>query len=196
MSRFEKGALRKAYSVGVFVDSLNIFCACRDKWGRVIDHAKLMQVALAGHDLHRAIVYAVRFGDKMDHWIKVVQRYGFDVKVKDPIQQPGGHVKADWDTDIVIDILRLADQLDVVVIATGDGDFCGIVRRCQELGKIVRVIGVESSSSNRLMAMADEFVPVTEDMLLSERTQRKQFGKSLGVALRQAGVTPESVEEA
>ena len=195
MSKFAYDAIRIPYRMGVFVDSLNIFCACRDKWNRVISHGTLLRVALAGHRLYRAIVYGIRFSAKMSQWIKAVEHYGYEVKEKDPIYHVDGSVKANWDIDIVIDIWRMLAHIDVVVLASGDGDFCALVQRCQELGKIVRVIGVEDSTSARLIGLADEFVPITEDMLLERKAQQKQFGSSLGVALRRAGVTPESSEK-
>lgn len=188
MSRFAYGAIRTPYRVGVFVDSLNIFCSCRDKWDRVISHGDLLRVALAGHRLYRAIVYGIRFSPKMSQWIKAVERYGFEVKEKDPICRTDGTVKADWDTDIIIDIWRMLEHIDVVVLVSGDGDFCTLVQRCQELGKIVRVIGVEDTASARLIGLADEFVPITEAMLLEGKAQRSQFGTSLGTLLKAAGL--------
>ena len=109
MGRYDYNAIRAQYRVGVFVDSLNLFCSCRDKWGKVIDHAKLMQVALVGHRLFRAYVYGIRFSDKMDSWIKIVERYGFEVKEKVPTHLPGGRVKANWDGNIIVDATRLRE---------------------------------------------------------------------------------------
>lgn len=194
MSKFARKAGQKAARVGVFVDSLNIYCGCRDTWGRVIDHDKLMQAALVGHKRRCAIVYGINFGERMAKWTRAVERAGFEVKTKDPVRNSEGQVKADWDTDIIVDVWRMLHKLDIVVLATGDGDFCTLIARCQKRGKVVRVIGVERVVSKSLKKLVDEFVPVTEDMLLTERRQRNQFGKSLGDALHLAGITPESVE--
>ena len=170
-SRFAKTAVRTTYKVGVFVDSLNLFCACRDKWHRAIDHARLLRECVVGHELYRAFVYGVRF-KSMARWTAAVEQYGFEVKEKSPAYHTD-KTDADWDSGIIVDIWRMIDHIDMVVLVSGDGDFCETVCRCQELGKIVRVIGVDGCVSKKLVKAADEFAPVTRDMLLAQPLQEE-----------------------
>jgi uncharacterized LabA/DUF88 family protein len=167
ISKFSAQHCVAKYRVGVFVDSLNIFCSTRDRWGKVIDHSKLMKIALAGHKLYRGFVYAVRFNDRFDSWVSAIEAYGFKVKSREPGRKLDGSVEANWDVGIITDIARISPKLDMVVLVSGDGDFADALTACRKDGKIVRVIGVEGFTHHKLKDIADEFTPITEDMLLS-----------------------------
>jgi len=167
VGKFDKSAIRETYRVGVFVDSENTRVACQRKWGRDINYGKLMQVALAGHSLHRGLVYAVRRDNKTDQWIRAVEVYGFEVKAKRLVRRSNGRENVRCHGELIIDLVTLIDQIDMVVIVSGRTDYVCAVKYCQELGKVARVIGVPDFTYKDLKAVADEFVPVTDDMLLS-----------------------------
>lgn len=156
--------VNRGFRVGVFVDNVNLYVACRDTFGKTPNHGVILKTAVSDNSLFRAVAYGVRLNDGADRWRAALEKYGYEVKEKTP-----HNGKADWDVDIVVDVWRMIEHLDMVVIVSGDGDFTALVQRCHELGKVVRVIGVEGKTSGALVAACDEFVAITQDMLLSKK---------------------------
>lgn len=177
----------------VLVDNVNLYVSCKIAFRGTPDHEKLLLLAREGNPLYRAIAYGVRHSDeKMDRWIEVIKSKGFEVREKDVIHRRDGSSKADWDVEICMDAWRMVDQVDMLVIVSGDGDFAELANRYRELGKIVRAIGVERNTAQALRDAVDEFTPFTEDMLLEGReraTEEVGEGQSLGEAFRTAGIT-------
>lgn len=79
-------------------------------------------------------------------------------------------VKADLDIEIVLDMLRLADTCDEIVLVSGDGDFIPVIKEIQ--GKGVRVVVMTTLSrqaqqhgykaSEELIDAADEFIEIED----------------------------------
>ena len=70
----------------------------------------------------------------------------------------GGAKKADWDVGIVIDAIRTAPSLDVIVLVSGDGDFIALVEYLKNQGKRVEVMAFGRTTSGKLKEVADEFI--------------------------------------
>jgi hypothetical protein len=65
--------------------------------------------------------------------------------------------KANADLDLAVDALLQSENLDRVLIASGDGDFVQVVRALQNKGCRVEIIGLENVSS-RLKQEGDMFI--------------------------------------
>jgi len=163
---FESRGLR----VGVFVDIANVHASARNVFGHGIDYEKLLNVAVSGNVLYRAIMYAVRHGEKMDGWTKAMNHIGFEVREKEPIPREGRSSKANWDIGICMDVLRMvsSSSIDLVVLVSGDGDFEELITRCHEFGKLVRVFSVGACTSHLLINACDDFIPVDANVLRSD----------------------------
>ncbi len=75
--------------------------------------------------------------------------------------------KGDWDVGITLEVLEYAPQADVVVLATGDGDFDLLVERIRERhGVSVEVYGVADLSAGTLIRAANRFIPIDGSLLL------------------------------
>ena len=156
----------RGFRVGVFVDNVNLHVACREHFGGTLNHALLLKRAVDDNELFRAIAYGVRLGDGIDRWRVALEKFGYEIKEKPPKDH-----KADWDAAIVVDVWRIVNQVDMVVIVSGDGDFVPLVKHCQDLGRIVKVMGVLGCTAQALIEAADEFVPVTEELLLKPKKE-------------------------
>jgi len=66
--------------------------------------------------------------------------------------------KANADLDMAVDTLLQADNLDYIMLGTGDGDFLRLVRALQNKGKRVDVIAF-NNVSNELKREADYYFP-------------------------------------
>ncbi|MBM4287917.1 MAG: NYN domain-containing protein [Deltaproteobacteria bacterium] len=65
--------------------------------------------------------------------------------------------KANADMDMALDIISQSDRLDIVLLLTGDGDFCNVVTMVQNKGCRVELVAFANVSS-RLRREADLFV--------------------------------------
>ena len=139
----------RGYRTGVFVDNVNLFLACKKKFGRIPNHQLILKAALDDNLLHRAIAYGVHLNAGAERWAKALKNFGYETRTK-----PVCEGKADWDTEIVTDIWAMEPQLNMIVIVSGDGDFTCVPKRCKELRKPCRVIGVEGETSAPLIAAA------------------------------------------
>ncbi|RMH19427.1 MAG: NYN domain-containing protein [Acidobacteria bacterium] len=87
--------------------------------------------------------------------------YGYKVIVKE-IQwysdDSGNRVgKANADLDLAVDVLLQSENLDRILIASGDGDFVNVVRAVQNRGCRVEVVGLDNAAHS-LRQEADLFM--------------------------------------
>lgn len=117
--------------VGIFVDAQNIFCSIRSLQGRKkLDYKKMLLKILAGRTLYCARFYDITAQDDFtkDTFLEAIRRGGYEVLTK-PVQVfADGVTKGDWDLGMAIDIVSLAEKLDVVILLSGDGDFLPLVQ--------------------------------------------------------------------
>ena len=85
-------------------------------------------------------------------------KLGIETRVRDLQEFYDGTKKADWDVGIVIDAIRTASSLDVIVLGSGDGDFIPLVEYLKNQGKRVEVMAFGKTASSRLIESADEFI--------------------------------------
>jgi uncharacterized LabA/DUF88 family protein len=68
---------------------------------------------------------------------------------------------------ITLDVMEYAPQADVVVLASGDGDFDLLVQKVREKHQAsVEVFGVEALTAASLIRAASRFVPIKDHLLL------------------------------
>jgi uncharacterized LabA/DUF88 family protein len=68
---------------------------------------------------------------------------------------------------ITLDVLEYAPLADVVVLASGDGDFDLLVQKIRDKHQVrVEVYGVAELSAASLIRAADRFVPIKDHLLL------------------------------
>jgi len=81
----------------------------------------------------KATAFAIDRGDeKQRQFQNILRAIGFEVKLRPFIQRNDGSAKGDWDVGITLDVLEFAPLADVVVLASGDGDFDLLVRKIRE----------------------------------------------------------------
>jgi hypothetical protein len=124
--------------------------------------------------------------------------------VKDIRIFAGGAKKADWDIGMAIDAIAMANKLDTVILATGDGDFVPVVEYLKYTeGCQVEVIAFGKSSSGQLREAADDFIDMCENpqaFLLGFRGGGARFGipslggKKSGAPRPEEGEVPEDTD--
>jgi len=100
---------------------------------------------------------------------QILRTIGFEVKLKPFIQRRDGSAKGDWDVGITLDMIELATDIDVAVLASGDGDFDLIVSKLRDKYDVdVEVYGARKLTAASLVQAATRFVPIEGRLLLSK----------------------------
>lgn len=150
--------------VGIFIDTQNLYHSAKNIYKAKVNFDAVVKEALSARKLVRAISYVVTTeGGEEQPFFEALQKIGIETKTKDLQIFFGGAKKADWDVGMAIDAIKMAPKLDVIVLATGDGDFIPLVEYVRAQGCQVEVISFGRSSSSRLMETADEFIDMDQD---------------------------------
>ena len=155
--------------VAIFVDVQNVYYTTRQTFRKSFDYNKFWLKACSSREVVKAIAYATDKGDQKQHEFQnILRAIGFEVKLKPFIQRSDGSAKGDWDVGITIDILECADDVDVVILVSGDGDFDLLAQKIRvERGKRVEVYGVAQLTAKSLINAATEFIPIDKPLLLN-----------------------------
>lgn len=153
-------AKHKDQRIGVLIDVQNLYHSAKHLFGGArVNFKEVLKNAVAGRKLIRAIAYVVKSDtDEERAFFDALERMGIEMRIKDLQVFPGGAKKADWDVGMATDAARLADQLDAIVLVTGDGDFIPLVEYLKyNRGLQVEVMAFQRSASNQLQETADDF---------------------------------------
>ena len=158
--------------VSLFVDVQNIYYTTRDSYQRHFDYNAFWAAATQGREVIHAYAYAIHRGsEKQVQFQNILRAIGFEVKLKPFIQRSDGSAKGDWDVGITLDVVEYAAQSDVIVLASGDGDFDMLLDRVQSLyGVETEVYGVPGLTATSLMQSASKYIPIEESLLLKPRS--------------------------
>jgi uncharacterized LabA/DUF88 family protein len=151
--------------VGILVDASNMYHSAKNLFKRHVNYKEIMEVAVAGRKLIRAIAYVVTTeGEEETPFFEALSQLGFEVNMKNLQIFPGGMKKGDWDVGITVDAIKLAEKLDVVILVTGDGDYIPLVEYLQNTkGCLVEVMAFRKSTSSKLIEAADDFTDLSEN---------------------------------
>ena len=153
----------KEQRVEVLIDVQNLYHSAKNLYHARVNYQEILKQAIAGRKFIRAFGYVVRTktGEEAP-FFDALSKIGIETRVKDLQEFYGGAKKADWDVGIVIDAIRTAPGLDVVVLASGDGDFIALVEYLKNMGKRVEVVAFGRSTSGKLKEAADEFIDLDD----------------------------------
>ena len=152
----------------MFVDVQNIFYTTRQQHGCNFNYNKFWNHVTSDRKLVKAIAYAIDRGDEQQKQFQNILRgIGFTVKLKPYINRKDGSSKGDWDVGIAIDMLEYAEESDVMVLASGDGDFDLLLEKIKsKYNTQSEVYGVRNLTAASLISAASKFIPIEGDLLL------------------------------
>ena len=152
----------------ILVDVQNIYYTTKQAHNCNFDYNEFWAEATKNRNVIKAIAYTTERGDeKQKQFQNILRAIGFEVKLKPYIQRSDGSAKGDWDVGITIDALDYARGTDVVVLASGDGDFDLLVKKIQTDYKVpVEVYGVPQLTAGSLIKAASKYVPIENKLLL------------------------------
>jgi len=154
--------------VALFVDVQNIYYTTKQCHNCHFNYDAFWDKATANREIVTAIAYAIdRRDEKQKQFQNILRGIGFEVKLKPFIQRRDGSAKGDWDVGITLDVMKYAQGSDVVVLASGDGDFDLLVTKIKkDFGISVEIYGVRQLTADSLIRAASKFVPIQDELLL------------------------------
>ena len=155
----------KEQRVEVLIDVQNLYHSAKNLYKTKVNFNEVLKRAIAGRKFIRAFAYVVRTKTGEEKaFFEALTKLGIETKVRDLQEFYGGTKKADWDVGIVIDAIRTAPGVDVVVLCSGDGDFIPLVEYLKNQGKRVEIIAFKRTTSSKLIEVADEFLDMGENL--------------------------------
>ena len=150
--------------VGVLIDVQNLYHSAKNLYGARVNFREILKTAVAGRNLIRAFAYVVRTktGEEKS-FFEALTKLGIETRIRDLQEFYDGMKKADWDVGITIDAIRIASSVDIIVLASGDGDFLQLVEYLKNQGKRVEVIAFGRSASSKLKEAVDEFIDIEKN---------------------------------
>ena len=155
--------------VAIFVDVQNIYYTTRQQFGCNFDYNKFWKLVTSNREVVCAFAYTINKGDaKQIQFQNILRGIGFEVKLKPYISRSDGSSKGDWDVGITIDILEYASKSDIIVLASGDGDFDILIEKIRALhNNETEIYGVANLTANSLKNATSVFFPIDNELLLS-----------------------------
>lgn len=154
----------KNQRVAVFIDVQNLYHSARAIYQRRVNFKELLETAVGDRQLVRAFAYVVatKTGEEKA-FFEALTKLGIEIRVKDLQEYYGGMKKADWDVGIAVDAIKTSEIVDVIVLASGDGDYTPLVEYLKNRGRRVEVMAFGKSTSAKLREVADDFLDLDEN---------------------------------
>jgi len=163
-----------AKRIGVFVDVSNLYYCIGKKFSnRKLDYAAYLAYIKELGDVQIAHAYGAQMRSEASGFIHCLKQIGFEPKYKTPKDyhnKESFRRKADWDVGIAMDIVRLIERVDMLVLGTADGDLRPLVEWVKERG--VEVFILSCGISRELKESATKFIEIPESMLEQEREKQ------------------------
>ncbi len=142
--------------VCVLVDAENIEYEASNVYDSKIDYRKLLKV-VGSRELIRAIYFTPQ-GKLTRVWEKKLKSWGLEIKTS----------PKNADTYLTITAVTLAEKYDVIVLVGGDSDYLVLLWYLQSKGVKTEVWSWDSCTSKELKALAEEYIPLTSDILVDK----------------------------
>ena len=151
--------------VAILIDVQNLYHSAKNLYNSRVNFSEILKLAVSKRTLIRALAYVVqtKTGEEKP-FFEALMKLGIETRIRDLQEFYGGMKKADWDVGISIDAVRVAPNVDTIVLASGDGDFIQLVDYLKNQGKRVEIIAFGKTTSARLKETADEFIDLGETL--------------------------------
>ena len=154
--------LGRRQRLGVFVDVPNVLYG-GERSDQPISMGKLLDYLAEGRELVRATAYSPVSDDPREpveeqRFVKPFVPFQYRIVTKPLKRFADGSIKGNFDVEMAIEMVTMAERLDVVALVSGDADFARAVEVVQGRGVKLEVVAFDNSASAELRALADEFI--------------------------------------
>lgn len=161
--------MQKIKKVSIFVDVQNIYYTTKQEFNLNFDYNKFWKLVTYRREVIGAFAYTINRGnEKQIQFQNILRAIGFEVKLKPYIKRSDGSSKGDWDVGITIDIMEYASKSDIIVLASGDGDFDLLIKKIRDTyNNETEIYGVSNLTANSLKKVTSYFYPIKHELLLT-----------------------------
>lgn len=150
--------------VAVFIDTQNMYHSAKHVFNAKVSFSALVEAVVGSRMMSRAIAYVAKSkGGDESAFFEALLASGIELKIKDVQEFASGAKKADWDVGMAVDAISISSKVDVVILATGDGDFVPLVEYLKAHGVICEVAAFAESTNARLKEVADAFLDLSSE---------------------------------
>lgn len=166
-------ALSNNKNLAIFVDVSNLYFCINKRWpGRKLDFAKFVESLKGSDRLLRATAYGTEISNEASGFKKYLRNCGLDSKYKKcRFIENGEAYRSDWSIGITLDIVRLAERVDSIILCTSNPEFSSLVEWVREKG--VRCVIHACGIPRYLRRAADDVIEIGEDLLLVENNREE-----------------------
>ncbi|MDA0815526.1 MAG: NYN domain-containing protein [Chloroflexi bacterium] len=147
--------------VAVFVDVPNVIYGFEGDGS--LNMGKLLNLITDGRDLVRATAYSPVSDDprepvEQQRFVAPFVPHEYRIVTKPLKRFSDGSIKGNFDVEMAVDMVLMADRVDIISIVSGDADFARAVEVVQQKGVRVEVVAFAGSTSIELRALADRYI--------------------------------------
>ncbi len=159
--------------VALFIDGANLYATSK-ALGFDIDYKRLLTYFRSKGQLIRALYYTALIEDQeyssirpLIDWLDY-NGYSMVTKPTKEFTDASGRrkIKGNMDIELAVDAMLLAEELDHIVLFSGDGDFRSLVAALQQKGKRVSVVSTLQTQpamiADELRRQADQFIDISD----------------------------------
>jgi uncharacterized LabA/DUF88 family protein len=186
--------------VALFIDGANLYATAKSL-GFDIDYRRLLGFFRKRSRLIRAIYYTALMEDAEYSPIRPLIDWldynGYRVVTKPAKEFTDSlgrrKVKGNMDIELAIDVMQLAENLDHVVLFSGDGDFRSLIAAVQAKGRRTSVISTLATRppmvADELRRQADQFIDLADlrDEIGREPGERTERPRERSMPAQNAG---------
>lgn len=149
---------QKTNQIAIFIDGANLYHSAIEL-GFEIDYAYLLTLLVGQSSAYQAFFYTGidPTNQHQQNFLSKLQRLGYQIVSKEVIKRADGSCKANLDVELALDLVELSHTYDTAIVVSGDGDFAPAIARIQRLGKRVEVFSYRSTTSKKLIELADDY---------------------------------------
>jgi len=159
--------------IALFIDGANLYATSK-ALGFDIDYKRLLALFRQKGHLVRALYYTALAEDQeyssirpLIDWLDY-NGYTMVTKPTKEFTDATGRrkIKGNMDIELAVDAMRLSENLDHIVLFSGDGDFKSLVAALQQKGKRVSVVSTLQTQppmvADELRRQADQFIDMSD----------------------------------
>ncbi|MDA0270999.1 MAG: NYN domain-containing protein, partial [Chloroflexi bacterium] len=147
--------------LGIFVDVPNLIYGWEGNGN--VHMGRLLDLIRSGRELIRATAYSPVSDDprepvEQQRFVAPFVPYEYRIVTKPLKRFADGSIKGNFDVEMAIDMILMADRVDIMAIVSGDADFARAVEAVQQKGVRVEVVAFGGSTSVEMRALADHYL--------------------------------------
>ncbi len=160
------GGFLKRQRVAVFIDVQNMYHSAKKTFGRNLSYSKMLRQCVRSRRLSRAIAYVIdREGIDQVSFLDHLRYCGFEVRKREVIERMDGSRKAEWELGMAMDMLRVAEKVDVIIVVSGNGVFADVADAVRAKGCKFECCAFRESLSDVLLRAVDQYHVLSEEHL-------------------------------